>query len=178
MHQTRSGTTSRGIPLAWLFAVANLVGAESDGVTPWRQDVRLLLCRWLAPVPARAFVPVQVATGGLVLACALVRRRRTGDDRDALTYAYGLTSMWLVLFGPCTQTATYLLAGPAVALLLVDAARRGVGPATWAVLGPATVFAGPLQTTVLGHAPWHWGQDARVGVIGLCVLIACASRDP
>src|SRR6476661_8704639 len=30
---------SGSISLALLFAAANLVGAESEGVTPWRQDV-------------------------------------------------------------------------------------------------------------------------------------------
>ena len=39
MQQTRSETTAGGISLVvLLFAAANLVGAESDGVTPWRQD--------------------------------------------------------------------------------------------------------------------------------------------
>src|SRR2546430_11153838 len=105
-----------------------------------QQDVRMAVSRWVDPDPPRAFVPVQVATGGLVFACAWLRRRRIGDDRDAVAYAYVLTSMWLVLFGPCTQTPTYLLAGPAVALLVVDAWRRGVGRVGVVVLVTADRF--------------------------------------
>lgn len=137
-----------------------------------QQDVRLLVSTWIKPIGVRAFLPVQVATGALVLACALWRRRRTGDDADTLVYAYVLCSMWLVLFGPCTQTPTYLLAGPAVSLLLVDAYRRRVP--TWMGIGlfAAATFAGPLQTSILGMTVWRWVQNGRLGALGLLVLFA------
>lgn len=134
------------------------------------QDVRLLISTWIRPIGVRAFLPVQVASGILVLGCALWRRRRTGDDVDTLVYAYILSSMWLVLFGPCTQTPTYLLAGPAASLLLIDAYRRRIS--TWAGIGlfVATTFAGPMQTSLFGMTLWRWVQNGRLGALGLMVL--------
>lgn len=137
-----------------------------------QQDVRLLISTWIAPIGVRSFLPVQVATGALVLGCSWWRRRRTGDDGDALVYAYVLSSMWLVLFGPCTQTPTYLLAGPALSLVLVDAARRRVSAASAAGLWLAASFAGPLQTSILGISLWRWVQNGRLGALGLLVVFA------
>lgn len=137
-----------------------------------QQDVRLLASTWIAPIGVRAFLPVQMATGALVLCCVLWRRRRNGDDSDTLCYAYVLCSMWLVLFGPCTQTPTYLLAGPAVSLVLIDAARRRVSLPVTAGLWIAATFAGPLQTSILGMPIWRWVQNGRLGALGLLILFA------
>jgi hypothetical protein len=136
------------------------------------QDVRLLVSRWVTPVMPRDFVPIQIAAGGLVLTCALLRRRRSTNEVENIRYAYCLASMWLVLFGPCTQTPTYLLAGPAVGLVLMNAWRRGVNRGTWTMLVIAAVFAGPLQTTVLGMTIWSWVQDGRLGALGLFVIFS------
>ena len=70
---------------------------------------------------SHAFMILQVLAGAALAAlCALGRLRRWSDER-LLTCLFVLVSCWMLLFGPSTESATYVMLAPALVLTLVQA---------------------------------------------------------
>lgn len=123
-----------------------------------RLDWHDFLCRWLVEVPRTQYLLVQMATGALVLSATAATLGAGGGRRDAILRAYVLSAFWMVLFGPATEEATYLLLSPAGAMLIADSLASS--RAAFAVLFVLGAFLGPLQTSILG-------ETVRKGVFSL-----------
>ena len=118
-------------------------------------DFRTFLARWFMVISPWNYIPVQVITGSLVFVCVCIYRRSSHSGRRTVLYAYILTSIWLVLFGPASEEATYMLAGPSVSWLLIEAYRRK--KITQLVyLTIAVLFVGPFQTSIFGEGFRKW----------------------
>ncbi len=110
-------------------------------------DFRTFLARWFIVISPRNYIFVQAITGSLIFVCMYIYRRACDCGRQTLLFAYVLTSIWLVLFGPGTEEATFLLAGPAVSWLLVEAYRRKrIAPIIYLTI--AFLFVGPFQSSI------------------------------
>lgn len=80
--------------------------------------------RYVGPVEAKRFLPIQ-AVLGISIPVTLSIRQRLGHDQDEiLRCALFLTSLWCVSFGPSIEPHTYFLVAPAFGWALANALRN------------------------------------------------------
>ena len=150
-----------------------------DGWTVW-VVARHIVCGATGELPLRAAIDapwyraVQLGTGFGVLCWCLVLQRRGCDPRRLIYVTLALGSVWLMVFGPASEHATYVFLAPSLAWALLDTAAWPRG--RWLI-----VTAGVL-ILVLG-----WGALARsvesavlltalpVGALLFAVWIVCYS---
>jgi hypothetical protein len=93
-------------------------------VVLWMRDFRLLCRAWLGTPSPFAYLLIQgfaaLTVGGLCLAAA----RRCWPKWELFTLVTGLGCSWMTLFGPATESCTYIVLAPSLGLALV-AARSG-----------------------------------------------------
>jgi hypothetical protein len=88
------------------------------------RDFWKLLVVLHVPIGATLYKCLQLATaGGLALLCLLAPRRGWSRDR-LLIGLFTLVCCWMLLFGPATESATYVLLAPAISLALMSAVAR------------------------------------------------------
>ncbi len=102
------------------------------------------------PLSSRAFALVELAAGALVFGLSWLRTRQTADPRERLLRVWLLFSVWVVLFGPATETCTYVVAAPSIAWALVEAYRRPAGRLTRLLLIASLVLMEPLVSDLAG----------------------------
>jgi hypothetical protein len=108
------------------------------------RDLWLLFRVWRVPVTPPGYLAVQLLTAaGCAAVCVAGRLRGWGRPR-LLTAALSLSTCWMMLCGPATESSTYVLLAPALA---------------WAVLGAG---GEPWQARVLPALAW--------GLLVVCVL--------
>jgi hypothetical protein len=100
------------------------------------RDFAQLLYLALIPIGRTQFLALQIATGVVAaLACLLARRQFGGDARRLLRFTFSLGVFWMLLFGPATESSTYILLSPVAAWLTVDAFRDEFGTgAKWLIV--------------------------------------------
>lgn len=140
-----------------------------------RVDVRTFVETWIGPITTAGFLPVQMFSGMVIAFLVLCRQNvegfwKEGENKALGLAAYSMTSLWLVLFGPATEEATYLLAAPAVALLLMTRLTSLGCTVTNLCLCTAAVVAGPLQTSILGETVRKWVLSWKLAPLALLAL--------
>ncbi len=139
---------------------------------------RLMLDRppWDWTILPRAWFDVRVPAGVTKLVSGLaglgfaalvwrMQRRRPGD---AIAFAFGLGCVWMTLFGPATENATYTLVAPAVAVLFLARPRP-------LALVALALFALPILRGLFPSGevlPFRTAQP-----LGALVLLAALVRD-
>src|SRR5439155_11808319 len=76
------------------------------------------------PISPQLFTALGMLAGAAVLGLSALQTWRTADLRERLTFTFLLFSVWAVLFGPATESCTYIVMAPAVAWALVEAFQR------------------------------------------------------
>jgi hypothetical protein len=131
---------------------------------------------WGHPLAPRTFGALGVVTGAAILGFCLVHVRRNPSRRELLTWIFSLFAVWAVLFGPATETCTYVLAAPAVAWTLIAAFRRSGAWVARAVLVLSLLMMGPLVTDLLGQTVRNFanahGSQPVGGLLFLAYLLA------
>jgi hypothetical protein len=103
------------------------------------RDLRLLFRLCLTPLSANAYRLIQLVAAAIIaLICAvksgnLLQGRReeqrpaNGDmqECDALLFLFALASCWMTVLGSATESCTYILLGPALAVVVVQAWLEG-----------------------------------------------------
>lgn len=102
------------------------------------------------PLSPTAYLALSVATGAAVLALCLLFARKTPDPRARLTRTFQLFSVWVVLFGPSAEAATYAIVGPAIAWAVLEAFAAPRAPAVRALLVTSLFCMGPFATDLVG----------------------------
>ena len=112
----------------------------------WR-DVWLLLRILHLPITVAGYAGLQA---GAALAAAIFCwwRSRTWDRSAVIWSAFTVGCLWITLFGPSTELATYVFIAPSVALAC------------------AWVFWPMIQ----GRHPWHWFQFLPIAAYALLLL--------
>jgi hypothetical protein len=91
------------------------------------RDFWLMLRVLRAPISVRGWAVLQAASGAVLAIYLLVIQRRgsSGERLDFLVLALG--TCWMLLFGPATESATYVILAPPLVLawLRWQGARRG-----------------------------------------------------
>ena len=81
-----------------------------------------LLCRlWLVPLSPLVYRVVEITTGAGVAGLCMIGRRADWPEVRLLNLTLGLGCCWMTVFGPATESATYLLLAPALAYTVIEA---------------------------------------------------------
>jgi hypothetical protein len=100
----------------------------------------------------RVFMILQVLAGGALAALCLYGRLRKWSEDRLLVCLFTLASCWMLLFGPSTEDATYVMLAPAVVLTIVQAFHQPTP--TWMrvllCLSYAILIAGLMINSFLG----------------------------
>jgi hypothetical protein len=88
------------------------------------RDLRMLFRLWLMPLSAGTFLALQLLVAGIIASVCLVNRARTGSPRAFLTTALVLGCCWMTVFGPATESSTYMLLAPALAWAVLGSSSR------------------------------------------------------
>jgi hypothetical protein len=87
------------------------------------RDFQMLLRAWGFPLALSAYRLVEVAGGAACAALVLYVRRRSGRT-EAIRASGSLGLCWMTLFGPATESCTYVLIAPILAAAVIEARDR------------------------------------------------------
>ncbi len=121
----------------------------------------------------RTFLVLEMLAGAAVLGLSLWQTRQTTDRRALLTYVYVLFAIWVVLFGPATESCTYVVAAPAIAWALVEAFDREAWRSTRLLLIASLMLMGPLVTDLFGATIRTFAVAHGSQPIGALLFLAC-----
>jgi hypothetical protein len=156
---------------------------ESTGILRERlRSIDHLFVLYGRPLPPGVFAQLGVIAGAVVPALAALEARWAPDRRALLTRVWLLFSAWAVLFGPATESCTYVVMAPAIAWAVVDAYLRPTWPVTRLLLVASLLMMGPLVTDLFGpavraFANYH-GSQAVGALLFLAHLLAQTGRRP
>ncbi len=108
------------------------------------------------PELVQTVVRLIAACGTLVL--CIIARRRYDADRSAV-YLFSLAATYIILFSPRTETVTYALLGPAIAVFLAQAfliEKRLTAGILLAGIAIAATGSGVLQPLLAPHTEAIW----------------------
>ncbi len=124
-----------------LRAEVPLVHANRDG---W-----LLVRAWDLPLTLSLYMVLQLATA-TALACLALALRRSPSRVTTTWQLFTLACVWMLVFGPATESSTYLLLAPVLATSLLEvwlgSERR------WWCRGLVTLAAGLHASAIFGAA--------------------------
>jgi hypothetical protein len=81
-----------------------------------------------------------------------------------------LFSVWAVLFGPATETCTYVVIAPTIAWMLLGAFARPGEWATRLAMSVSLLLMGPLPTDLFGSTVRNFANEHGSQPIGACIL--------
>lgn len=129
-----------------------------------------LLCRvWLSPIGPKMYTAIQLVSAAAIAVFCLAARRIDPTPRRLLPLVLGLGCIWMTVFGPATESPTYVLLAPTAAGTFLSAWRdrrslplRGLLLAVYALLVSAQIvawFAGL-------YLPYRaWGPQPVAGLL-------------
>jgi hypothetical protein len=78
-------------------------------------DLQLLFRVWLTPIGLTTYRLIEIGVGLMFAAIVWAAQRGGRPERRVLILALGLACVWMTVFGPATESPTYLLLAPSVA---------------------------------------------------------------
>jgi hypothetical protein len=147
----------------------------TDSTTIMRERLRsvdyVFLC-YKMPISPRTFMLMGVLGGAGALGVCFLWARRLKEPRALLTRVYLLFAVWVVLFGPATETCTYVILGPAIAWALVEAfAGQGRVVRRSLLLG-SLFLMGPSVTDLVGPTLRNLAYDYAAQPVGALLFLA------
>jgi hypothetical protein len=124
------------------------------------------------PLASHTFGVIQVFAGLGVLALCVVHSWRTPDVRQQLLMEFLLFSVWVVLFGPATETCTYVVIAPALAWALVDAFSKQMFWGLRLLLIGSLLLMGPLASDLPGRTIRNFCNEHGCQPIGALLVLA------
>ena len=94
-------------------------------------DFQKLLRRWGEPTRLATYRGIEVVTGCAMAGLILVGRSRNWDRRRLVQACTGLGLVWCTLFGPATESATYMLLAPVAAHAVIAVRGRPWWEQVW-----------------------------------------------
>jgi len=133
----------------------------------WYRDLRLLCRNCYLTLSPMAYQTIQLLTaaalGGICVWANLAR----WEKRRLLTLLLALGCCWMTLFGPATESCTYILLAPTLAWTLLEAWLQ---PAPWGLRSALVLSFGLF--TVSQAAVWFPGGARQLHTVGLQPLAA------
>jgi Glycosyltransferase family 87 len=102
--------------------VSYLTGEHRDkgSITDWYRDFRAVWRVYVGSISDLQYTLVQLATAAMIAGVCLAGRLRQWQRPTLLALMLSLACCWMTVFGPATESATYILLAPAVAWGLVE----------------------------------------------------------
>jgi hypothetical protein len=118
----------------------------------------------------------QVLAGAGMVALCLAARRGGWDRGRLLTYLLSLGCCWMTVFGPATESCTYLLVAPPLAAAMLEAPKQNH------VLKRG-LLAGSYALLVVAHAACWFPQGRSIQALGIqplaaLLLLGCLVPEP
>jgi hypothetical protein len=147
----------------------------TDSTTIMRERLRsidyIFLCYKL-PISPRTFMLLGVLGGAGALGVCLLWVRRLTEPRALLTRVYLLFAVWVVLFGPATETCTYVILGPASGWATVEAFHARGGLMRRALLLCSLFLMGPSVTDLVGQTLRKLAYEYAAQPVGALLFLA------
>jgi len=131
---------------------------SSRSLSEWYNDLRLLFRVWFVPLSTMTYVIIQLAAGAAIAVLAVVGKIRHWPIQSLIAWIFSLSCCWMTLFGPATESATYVLIAPATAWIVCELLVRGGGAIETAWV------AGIYGLQVLARMASWFGGMKRFGV--------------
>jgi hypothetical protein len=130
-----------------------------------------LVSLWGHTVSGPKLLLLQLSAGLVVLGLCIVHWKRTSETRERLLLMLQLFASWVVLFGPATESCTYVVIAPAIAWSLWEAFHRDRAWAARVALVMSLLLMGPVTTDLAG--PWLRGLANEHGSqpVGALILL-------
>jgi hypothetical protein len=133
----------------------------------WYRDFRLLCrnCHWtLSPL---AYQLIQLLTAATMAGICVGAKLARWEKRQLLTLVLALGCCWMTVFGPATESCTYILLAPTLSWTLLSAWLQ---PAVWGLRGAVILSFGLF--TASQAAVWFPGGARQLHTAGLQPLSA------
>jgi hypothetical protein len=144
------------------------------------RDLQLLSRLSFGPMGPRLYLAVQLLAGAGMAVLCLVGRLASWPERKLLTLLVGLGCCWMTVFGPATESCTYVLLAPTLAWSLL-AAWLGERPRwlrAWLVGSYGLLVASYVSCWFPSEYRLHtWGLQPLAGLLLLVCLLADAFRE-
>ena len=145
--------------------------AESNGLQQERiRSLDHLFVLYANPLAPRVWLCVQAAAG-LVVLLLCCRYATRFNRKELLLTILLLSSVWMVLFGPATETCTYVLVAPAAAWTLVHAFSGGDSRVTQLAFLASFLMMGPLVTDMAGPTVRNFANTHGCQPIGAILFL-------
>jgi hypothetical protein len=130
-----------------------------------------LLAVYGFPLSPETFLLMEILAGGAVLALCVLHARWTSAPRQRFTRILILFALWVVLFGPATESCSYVILAPAVAWSILEAFQREASwlARTWLVL--SLLLMGPLVTDMFGPLVRNFANESGSQPIGALLFL-------
>jgi Glycosyltransferase family 87 len=102
------------------------------------------------PIDPQTFAVLGIVAGLGTLLLTLLFASQVTDHRAVLLRLFLLFAVWAMLFGPATETCTYIVMAPACAWCIIEGWRNQRGVRTAVVLTSSFLLAGILVTDAAG----------------------------
>jgi Glycosyltransferase family 87 len=89
------------------------------------RDLWLLICAVGAPISRGAYEVFQVVAGAAVAGLCWYRQRQGWPTDRLLSSTLALTTTWMLLLGPTSESCTFIMLAPALAWAFAEARRSG-----------------------------------------------------
>jgi len=147
----------------------------SDSTSIMRERLRSidhLFAIYGQPLAPRTFLWLQLSAGLAVLGLCAVHMRLVRDQRDRLAMTFLLFTAWVALFGPATESCTYVVVAPALAWLILDSFVEGASWASRLILIASLVLMGPIGTDVVGQTVRNFANEHGCKPIGALLFLS------
>lgn len=124
------------------------------------------------PISERTFALLGLVAGAAVMLVCFTVSRRLSDRRELVFRTFLWFSLWVVLFGPATESCTYVVAAPAAGWALVEAWYRRSSWAERALLVASLLMMGPMVTDMFGSLIRNFSNEHGSQPIGGLLLLA------
>jgi hypothetical protein len=147
--------------------------ALSNGLQQERiRSLDHLFVLYASPFAPRIWLSLQAAAGLAVLLLCF-RYAARFNRREILLTILLLSSVWMVLFGPATETCTYVLVAPAAAWTLVHAYSSAHLIVTRLAFLASFLMMGPLVTDMAGPIVRNFANTHGCQPIGAILFLVC-----
>jgi hypothetical protein len=121
----------------------------------------------------RAFLMLQLIAGAIVFTLCRYSAARSEDVRRHLSLAFLGFATWVVLFGPATESCTYVVVAPAIAWALLDSRDRPRNMLVRSLLIVSLLLMGPFTTDMVGSALRNFANEHGSQPIGALLFLIC-----
>ena len=118
-------------------------------------------------ISERMYQVIQLLGAALIAAVCLFGRLRQWPENRLLIALYTLVSCWMLLLGPATESATYILLAPAMVLALIQAFEQKLplGLRAMAVASLVVLLIALSINSFTKHREYYWMVVQPIGAL-------------